>query len=302
MKFTGKYETIIESTITRFSQGGVLSGDLVKIRKDALKNEKVKANTEPYQKALENAMNTDLNLRVCAVKSIRPTTTGDYGGGHNSGTRAPTDYFVDIVIEYAPGLWRDPITVPLEILEIVDTNGNLSPIPDSLKRKNKVEMPQTVNSSDKNRKNPDKNTKPEFNPTPTDGRKHITRPVEVTKKNQGKLTLEAVYDNILTGNNNNTPLKGYTITFGQPYGKNPDAIINKIEGMEGMSNNMNKEWLDDNTLKIKFSGDIDSETLRKMITNVVDGTVDVSEDQDDITEFEPNKSVEIASGSPSIGA
>lgn len=315
MKFKGKYDTIIESTITRFRQGGILSGDLVRIRKDALKNDKVKSMTEQMRVMIEDCLNTDLNIRVSAIKSIRPTTSGYYSGGHNSGTSAPTDYWVDIIKEYAPGVWRDVITVPIEILEVVDTNGNLAPVPDSVKRKNNVEMPKEAESPDADRRNPVTNAKPDFVSSTDDGRNQAKKPVEVKKKNQGKLTLEDVFDGMVSGANPGAnaganpgvepgvgELASYKVTFGEPYGKNPDEIIKKIQGMEGLSNNMDATFDDDNTLTIKVAGDVDPDTLTKMISNVVKGSVNVAQDESGMTEFDPAQSATIASGSPSIGA
>lgn len=316
--FKGKYETIIETTITRYQQGGILSGDLVRFRKDAMKNDKVKDMMENYKAMIQDAMSTDLNLRVSAIKSIRPTTAGDVSGGANSGTRAPTDYWVDLVIEYAPGLWRDPITVPIEVLEIVDTDGNLAPVPDSVKRKNKVEMPKEVESPDADRKNPTKDTKQKYTGTATDGRSQIKKAKEVKKKNQGKLTLEDVFSNMVgadagadmgavpgaapgIGGIDPSALGSYRLTFGEPYGRNPDELISKIQGMEGFSNNMDAKFEDDNNLTIKVSGDVDPDSLKNMISNIVKGSVEVTKDET-MTEFEPKKSVTIASGSPSIGA
>lgn len=167
-QFSGKFEKIMEDTIYRFQNGGLLNGDIVKIRKDALNNDKVKKMSDPYREIIKNAMSTDLNLRVSAVKSIRPNTAGNYTGTY--GTDAPADYYVDVVVEYAPGLFRDPITVPMEILERVDTGINLSPIAPSTVRKNKETKPAKVTVNDGNRTNPSKNTKLEHTPQPKDGR------------------------------------------------------------------------------------------------------------------------------------
>ena len=41
-KFSGKYDVLLETAIQRFQQGGFLIGDLVKIKKNALSNEKLK--------------------------------------------------------------------------------------------------------------------------------------------------------------------------------------------------------------------------------------------------------------------
>jgi len=312
MKFNGIFDKLIAESTSRFQQGGVLSGDLVRIRKDYTKNEKFKTMTAQYKAMIENAANTDLNLRAGGVKSTRPTTSGYYGGGDGSGTSAPTDYFVDIVVEYAPGLWRDPITVPLEILEVVDAQGNLAPVPDSLKRPNKVHGPKKVESPDADRKNPTKNVNQQFNSQTTDGRTQISKPKELKRDKQGKLTLEDVYNSMTSGSTGSssgtgatgtassganpsatpstgagaapaaTPATGgtkhtkYTLKFGKPYGKNPDDLTAKMASMPGLSNNLTANVIDDNTIEIDSDADIDDKEFENMLTNVVQGGVTVS--------------------------
>ena len=78
----------------------------------------------------------DLNLRVSALKSIYPTTSQNYRGG----TESPDAIFADVIIEYAPGLYRNPMTVPIEAFELQDDGINRGPVPDSLKRKSKINI------------------------------------------------------------------------------------------------------------------------------------------------------------------
>jgi hypothetical protein len=78
----------------------------------------------------------DLNLRVSAVKSIYPTTTQNYRGG----TESPDKIYADVIVEYAPGLYRTPMTVPIEVLELQDDGINTGPVPDSIRRKSKIEI------------------------------------------------------------------------------------------------------------------------------------------------------------------
>ena len=80
--------------------------------------------------------NFDLNLRVSAIKSIYPSTSQNYRGGSES----PDAIYVDVIIEYAPGLYRTPMTVPIESLEIFDDGANRGPVPDSLRRKSKINI------------------------------------------------------------------------------------------------------------------------------------------------------------------
>lgn len=192
INFKGKYDKIFENTIYRYQQGGITFGDIVKFKKNALDHEKIKNLGENYKSMIKSAMETDLNLRVSAVKSSRPSTTMNFDA---YGTDAATDFFVDIVVEYAPGLWRDPMTVPMEVLEYVDLGANLAPVPDSLKRPSKNTKPSEVVANDAERKNPTKNTKLANTKEPTDGRKGASKP-KVYKEN----TLENVYDNMLMEN------------------------------------------------------------------------------------------------------
>ena len=186
MSFTGKYDQLIENHITRFQSGGLMGGDIVKIRKDWAKNPKIKGMMENYKEMLQAMAASDLNLQVSSIKSIRPNSTGNYDAG---GTDAPADYYVDIVQSYAPGLWKNPVTVPIEILEIVETGINLPPVPDSLKRPSVSTLPKDIESLDKDRKLAKKDTKMANSEGPKgDGRDQAKKPVEDKRDQSGKLS------------------------------------------------------------------------------------------------------------------
>ena len=176
MKFSGKFEQILEGTMCRFQMGGLLPGDIVKFRSNALKHDGIKSMSGQYQEMVKNAMNTDLNLRVSAIKSIRPNTSGYYEGGQGAVTDAAGDFYIDLVVEYAPGLWKDPITVPMSVLERVDTGANLAPVPDSLKRKQRTSKPEEQNTEGEQRNLPKKNTKLANTKEPKDGRSQASKP------------------------------------------------------------------------------------------------------------------------------
>ena len=140
-----KFEKLAESTMVRFQQGGILVGDIVRFKKDAVNNPKLKNITNQMAETIKQLAETDLNLRVSAIKSIRPSTGAVNDGLGNSSTSAPTDFWIDVVVEHNPGSYSNPVTVPIEVVEPVDTHGNLAPIPDSLKRPNNVNIkPQEV--------------------------------------------------------------------------------------------------------------------------------------------------------------
>lgn len=164
MNFTGKYEQIVETTLGRYQQGGIMAGDIVKIKGNALNHPKVKEMSDNMKGNIKMLMDTDLHLSVTAVKSIRDSR-GDMGDGLGLGsTTAPTDFWVDICVLHSPGFRGDPVTLPIEILEKQDFGANLPPIPDSQKRVGDVNIkPKEVGPYDNNRgdkyENAKKNTK-----------------------------------------------------------------------------------------------------------------------------------------------
>ena len=134
MSFKGKFEAITEATLGRFQQGGIMVGDIVKIKANALNHPKVKEMADNMKGNIEMLMNTDLHLSVSAVKSIRGSQ-GDMSDGLGLGsTTAPTDFWVDICVLHSPGQKGNPVTLPIEVLERQDFGANLPPIPDSQKR------------------------------------------------------------------------------------------------------------------------------------------------------------------------
>ena len=140
MNFKGKFEAITEATLGRFQQGGIMVGDIVKIKPKALNHPKIKEMGDNVIGNIKMFMDTDLNIAVTALKSTRPSQ-GDMGDGLGNGsTTAPTDFWVDIAVLHSPALKSDPITVPIEILERQDFGANLPPVPDSLKRKGNVNI------------------------------------------------------------------------------------------------------------------------------------------------------------------
>ena len=145
-----KFNTLYEGMLERYQQGGFIVGDRVRYRKDCLKLEFFKHKPKGFIDLVQSCMDEsfDLNLRVSSVKSVYPTTSQNYRGG----TESPDSIFVDVIIEYAPGLYRTPMTVPIESLELMDDGINTGPVPDSLKRKSKINIkPEEVQAnSDKN--------------------------------------------------------------------------------------------------------------------------------------------------------
>lgn len=124
------FNTLYESAIQRFTRGGFLIGDLVKFKEGALSHDFLKDQGSNYIDKIKEFMTGDLNLRVSAIKPIRPA----YGPGNiqNEGEA----FLCDVVQEKAPGLYYSFVTVPGSMLEHIDTGVNLANVPDSLRRPN----------------------------------------------------------------------------------------------------------------------------------------------------------------------
>jgi hypothetical protein len=135
-----QFETLLEKEMERFQMGGFLIGDRVRFKKDALKLDYIAKRPQGFRDIIASCMDPtfDLNLRIGAIKSVYPSSATNFQAGNS----APDGVFIDIYIEYAPGLYRNPMTVPAEAVEIMDDGAERGPIPDSLRRPNNVHGPK----------------------------------------------------------------------------------------------------------------------------------------------------------------
>ena len=143
-----KFETLYEAESERFQQGGYFVGDRIRFKKDALKHDYIANRAQNFQDIVRSCMDPsfDQNLRIGAIKSIYPTTTQNY----SNGTTSPDGIFFDIYIEYAPGLYRNPMTVPIDVIELMDDGINRGPVPDSHRRKNNIHGPEETKATSDN--------------------------------------------------------------------------------------------------------------------------------------------------------
>jgi hypothetical protein len=143
-----KFNLLFEREISRFESGGFLVGDRVRIKKEALKHEYVLNRAQSFQDFIKSLLEPtfDLNLRIGAVKSIYPSTSPNYAGAQ----ALPGDFlYVDIYVEYAPGLYANPTTVPASLVQsLEEVDGvNRGPIPNSLRRKSKIHGPEEIKTT-----------------------------------------------------------------------------------------------------------------------------------------------------------
>lgn len=130
----GRFTALYESAIQRFTRGGFLTGDLVKFTDKAFSDDFFKKQAPNYIDKAKSFASSGRNIRVSAVKAVRPTI-------HSGDVQNEADSFlIDIVLELAPGLYKEFLTVPAHLLQHIDTGINLAPVPDDLKRKDTTQI------------------------------------------------------------------------------------------------------------------------------------------------------------------
>jgi len=175
-----KFNTLLESNISRFQSGGFLTGDIVKFKSNVTTSDWAKKQPEVVMQKLKEFVECDENIRVSCIKPLRPAVSG---GAQQIGHMAD-DFYCDIVREKVPGFFMDFITVPAELLEYHDGGINLPEIPDSQKSKHETQIdPTTINHEDSgdpvnphsqtgvgegDKQLTDQNYKQDHNPAPVD--------------------------------------------------------------------------------------------------------------------------------------
>lgn len=135
-----KFDTIFESTRGRYTQGGLLVGDLVRVKKEAVTSDWAKKQAPNLIQKLKEFIETPLNIRVSSVKALRPAVASSIQPENQV-----DDYYCDVVIENAPGLYASFITLPINLLEYIEQDVNLADVPDVLKRDTPSGKPEELN-------------------------------------------------------------------------------------------------------------------------------------------------------------
>jgi len=199
--FRGKYEQIHEDTLYRFQQGGFLAGDYVAIKKDALQSEMVDKLTNTTKEMLKALIKQQIPLRISYIKSA----TSEAMSGPVGAANVPGCLWADVVIEYAPGMWKNPMTLPLAVLEKLTPENEAEgyrPYSKELKRKNRNDSSEAspdkfrdeqTKGKDKERQLTTKNTKLAHTKDPRDGREglKVKESNEKIRTNEYELIAEA---------------------------------------------------------------------------------------------------------------
>jgi hypothetical protein len=132
--FKSKFSILCEEATTRFNQSGVLVGDYCVIKPEILKSEFLKNKPSIFADKIKEKIKSDLPLKIASVKSSRPESSNDLVAGAGN---AFIGTFVDVITCMTPATWVDPITLPVEFIDVVIPDGqNWSPAnPESWKRR-----------------------------------------------------------------------------------------------------------------------------------------------------------------------
>lgn len=141
----GKFIKLYETIYDRFKQGhGLLEGDVVKLKDGYKTSEQYKALPTSIQVRLEDSEKSGYNLRVGRLH----TPDAQYG---SLGYTALPATHADLYQERAPGAFGNLVTVPIGLLEPIDTGVNLPPVSKKNKRSGKEAPYQKPSKKGKNK-------------------------------------------------------------------------------------------------------------------------------------------------------
>ena len=134
-----KFLNLIESTIQKMTNGGILVGDRVSLISGYKSKDSFKSLSDEVKKYIEDMFTgNDLNKKVINIKA-------------DNGSRAPGNednragsFFVDVAVELTNGLYdnQGAVTVPSDILKVEGQEEEEfgDPVPDSVKYDNKAQI------------------------------------------------------------------------------------------------------------------------------------------------------------------
>ena len=131
-----RFLKLYESTIGRYNRGGFLVSDIVTFAKNALKNDFLKTQNEDVAARIKEYIESGDTLRVINIVNNAPPVMG----ANNTDDGGP-DFTIEVGKETAPGRFETSgILVHPTMLVRVDAYPNLTPVPDKVKRKEKIDI------------------------------------------------------------------------------------------------------------------------------------------------------------------
>lgn len=140
---TSKYLTLIENHLQRFERGGFQIGDVFKFNKNFKSSEDYKQLGQNVKDAIDDMIESGLNVRVVGIND---TTGQRYPGAPETSS---SDVELTLALDNTGGRFTHYVKVSPALGQPVSSYPNLTPIPDNVKRKNKVNIkPKELENQD----------------------------------------------------------------------------------------------------------------------------------------------------------
>lgn len=131
-----KFLKLVENTITRYSNGGILTGDQVELGSDYKSIPDYKNLTDDIKQHVEELFSDDDTVIVVNIQTKMPSKAP--GNADNRGT----EFVATIARMIDSGRYdnQNKISLPLNCLKKVDNGINRTPLPDKVKYDDKVQI------------------------------------------------------------------------------------------------------------------------------------------------------------------
>jgi len=140
---TKKYLTLVEAYLSRFQRGGFLVGDVFKFNDNFKTTEQYKKLGQNTKDMIDQMIETGLNVRVVGIKD---TTSPRFPGNPQTSSN---DVELTVALDTGGGRYINYVNISPEMGQPLDIYPNLPPIPDEVRRKNKVNIkPEEVEKMD----------------------------------------------------------------------------------------------------------------------------------------------------------
>ena len=109
-----KFDTLFEQQVARFVKSGPIAGDYVKLKGNWESSDWYKSLDESRQNYIQEIKTLSEQGKPLMLSTIKKAI-------YETGTTDSQAQLADIVVEYAPGLYHQSLTIPLELIELAET-------------------------------------------------------------------------------------------------------------------------------------------------------------------------------------
>lgn len=138
-----KFVVLFEDYMRRFERGGFLVGDVFKFNDNFKSDEQYKKLGTNVQELIDQMIDSGLHVRVVGIKNEDPSV---YPGNSQTAQLEP---FLDIALDSGGGRYTHYVSVPCCLGQPVQYAPNLLPIPDAMRRNDKVTIKPEEAEEDK---------------------------------------------------------------------------------------------------------------------------------------------------------